>query len=230
MTYLSSLAWPDVEERASHTVLAIPLGATEQHGPHLPLSTDTDIAVELCERLAAEMAQVLVAPAVCYGSSGEHRGFAGTLSIGQGALEVLLVELCRSADAFAGVVIVSTHGGNREVVERAVSVLRSEGRKVSGWFQWGGDPCDSHAGRLETSVQLALNPDVVRSDRFRTGCAKPLEELMPVLRREGVAAVSESGVLGDPLGSTAAAGEDVLRRWADDLVEAVKREWEPALW
>ncbi|HEX6395077.1 MAG TPA: mycofactocin biosynthesis peptidyl-dipeptidase MftE [Acidimicrobiales bacterium] len=226
---LGSLAWPEVADRARWSVVAVPLGSTEQHGPHLPLSTDTDIAVALCARLEAEVPEVLAAPPICYGSSGEHRGFAGTLSIGQHALEAMLVELCRSADEFSGVMIVSTHGGNRETVERSVALLRSERRKVAAWFPRGGDPCDSHAGRVETSVQLALRPERVRRDRLATGDTRPLPDLMPVLRQGGVLAVSASGTLGDPVGSTSEIGQQMLQRWTDDLVEAVRREWEPAL-
>ncbi len=226
---LGSLAWPDVAERAHRTVLVVPLGSTEQHGPHLPVSTDTDIAVALSERLAAVVPQVLVAPPIPYGSSGEHRDFAGTLSIGQHALEFLLVELCRSADAFAGVMIVSAHGGNRDAVDRAVELLRSEGRKVVHWSPSGGDPRDSHAGLAETSVQLALRPDLVRQNSIHAGNTRPLAELMPVLTVGGVAAASPSGVLGDPTGSSATLGKDLLDRWADGLIEAVRREWEPAL-
>jgi mycofactocin system creatininase family protein len=226
---LSSLAWPDVAERAQQAILAVPLGSTEQHGPHLPVSTDTDIATALCRRLAEQVPEVMVAPPIHYASSGEHRGFPGTLSIGRSALEMLLVELCRSADAFSGVMIVSTHGGNRETVVRAVALLRSEGRKVCGWFPAGGDPCDSHAGSIETSVQLSLRPGAVHVDRVRPGNLAPLGELMPALREAGVAAVSPSGVLGNPVGATAAYGDQILRRWADDLVQAVKRVWQPTL-
>ena len=82
---LADLSWPEIGQRAAAgAVLAVPVGSTEQHGPHLPLSTDTDIAVALCDRLAAARPDVLAAPPVGYGSSGEHAGFPGTLSIGHG--------------------------------------------------------------------------------------------------------------------------------------------------
>src|ERR1039457_3541396 len=100
-------------------LLAIPVAATEQHGPPLPLSTDTDLAVALCARLEQARTDVLIAPALAYGSSGEHQGFAGTLSIGQEALELMLIELCRSATlTFSRVLLVSTHGGNAAPVRR----------------------------------------------------------------------------------------------------------------
>jgi creatinine amidohydrolase len=132
MAELASLTWTDVPERARRgTVLAVPVGATEQHGPHLPMSTDTDIAVALAQRLARRVADVVVAPAVAFGSSGEHQGFPGTLSIGQEALELLLVELVRSAAlTFPHILLVSGHGGNAQPLIRAVRRLRWEGRCV----------------------------------------------------------------------------------------------------
>src|ERR1700728_2445527 len=128
MTELAGLTWPEAGELgAAGGMLAVPVGATEQHGPHLPLSTDTDIAVALCARLAASRDDVLVAPAIAFGSSGEHARFAGTLSIGQEPLELLLVELGRSAtETFAHLLLVSAHGGNGQPVRRAVATLRAE--------------------------------------------------------------------------------------------------------
>src|SRR5688572_23360040 len=98
------MTWPEAAD-AAHVLLVVPLGATEQHGPHLPLSTDTNIAVALAERLAACRRDIVLAPALAFGSSGEHAAFAGTLSIGAVALELVVTELVRGADAFAGVVI-----------------------------------------------------------------------------------------------------------------------------
>jgi creatinine amidohydrolase len=208
-------------------VLAVPLGATEQHGPHLPLSTDTDIALALCQRLAAARADVLIAPPVAYGSSGEHQDFPGTLSIGQEAMELLLVELGRSASrTFAHLVFVCAHGGNAEPAGRAVARLRAESRDVL-LFQpvWAGDP---HAGYSETSVMLHMTPTRVRMARAVPGDTRSLAEIMPLLRAGGVRAVSESGVLGDPTGATAGAGGTLL----DGLAAALIREvavWHPGV-
>ena len=132
-TALAGLTWTEVATRARATVLAVPLGSTEQHGPHLPLSTDTEIATAMALRLAAARPEVVVAPAVAYGASGEHAGFPGTLSIGQDALELMLLELGRSADGFAATVFVSAHGGNAGPLARAVARLRAEGRVVAAW-------------------------------------------------------------------------------------------------
>jgi creatinine amidohydrolase len=220
MSRLADLAWPAVGERAAAGgVLAVPLGSTEQHGPHLPLSTDTDIAVELCHRLAAARDDVLVAPAMPYGSSGEHTGFPGTLSIGQDAVELLVLELVRSAtQSFARVVLVSAHGGNSAPVGRAVTRLRAEGRDVLLFAPSGYG--DAHAGRTETSLQLALRPELVGASRD-AGETRPLHELMPLLQHGGVVSVAPNGILGDPAGATASEGAALLAELAADLVAKV---------
>jgi mycofactocin system creatininase family protein len=224
---LDELTSPEVARlAAAGAVLAVPLGSTEQHGAHLPLSTDTDVAAALCARLAAARPDVVVAPAVPYGSSGEHAGFAGTLSIGQAAVELLVLELGRStAETFAHVLFVSAHGGNAEPVGRAVARLRAESRDVALFAPaWPGDP---HAGHEETSMLLALRPSAVRPERGVPGDRRPLRELMPLLRAGGVRAVTPTGVLGDPTGATAAAGHELLDRLTADLVSMV-RGWRPA--
>jgi mycofactocin precursor peptide peptidase len=214
---------------ASRPVVAVPLGSCEQHGPHLPLDTDTRIAVALADRLAAVRPDILVAPALGYGASGEHAGFEGTLSIGQAALELVIVELVRSADAFDGVVLVNGHGGNAEAVARAVAISTSDGRRVLSWAPSiePSSGADAHAGRTETSALLALAPSTVRLDLARPGATAPLAGLMDDLRAGGVRAVAANGVLGDPTDATAAEGASLLRTLADDLVAAVDR-WRAA--
>lgn len=203
-------------------VLAVPLGATEQHGAHLPLSTDTDLAVALCRRLADARPDVVVAPAVPYGSSGEHAGFPGTISIGADATELLVLELGRSAaETFDRIVLVSAHGGNAAPVGRAVARLRAESRDVLlHQPRWPGEP---HAGRAETALLLALRPDTVRMGEAVAGDTRPLAELLPALRAGGVRAVTPTGVLGDPRGATAAEGAALLHRLAADLLAEVDR-------
>ncbi len=224
---LADLTWPEVAERAAASVLAVPLGATEQHGPHLPFTVDTELADALCERLARARPWVVVAPALPYGSSGEHNGFPGTLSIGQQAVELLLVELVRSADAFAGVLLVCGHGGNAVPLRRAVARLRHEGRHVFAWLP-GGPADDAHAGHTETSAMLALRGQAVKLDHGEPGVTRPLGELLPVLRESGVRAVSPNGVLGDPTGSSAHAGTQILDAWTRALVTAADR-WRDGL-
>ena len=218
---LGESTWPEVDERGP-SVVAVPLGSVEQHGPHLPLDTDTRIATALVDALAAARPDVAGAPPVAYGASGEHAGFPGTLSIGTEALTAVLVELGRSADAFAGVVFVNGHGGNLEAVRRASALLVDEGRRVLAWAPSVPDG-DAHAGRTETSLLLALDPGCVRLDRAEPGATAPLAELIGDLRSGGVAAVAPNGVLGDPTGASADEGAALLAAITADLLAAVDR-------
>lgn len=222
---VADLTWPEVAAlRGAGPVLAVPVGSTEQHGPQLPLSTDTDLAVALATGLAARCPEVLVAPAVAYGASGEHSGFPGTLSIGQEALEFLIVELCRSAtDTFDRVVLVNGHGGNVEALRRAVGRLRAESRDIRLYLpHYRGD---AHAGRTETSLQLGLAPERVRTGRIGPGDTRPLAEILPELRAGGVRAVSANGVLGDPTGASAEEGTRLLAELVSQLSEQVRQWW-----
>ena len=212
-----SRSHPDIESWC----LLIPLGSTEQHGPHLPLATDTIIATE-CARAAAQLvAGVVVAPALPYGSSGEHRGFPGTLSIGRSALRQFVVELTRSLEApFGRIILVSGHGGNHPVLEEVVDQLRQEDHNI-GWIgpHWPSPTVtDAHAGLTETSLMLHLRPDLVGRFEGVGGNTTPLPELMPVLARDGLRAATESGVLGDPSQASAAHGRRLFAELVDMLV------------
>ena len=216
-TELASLTSPQAERLGrAGAILAVPLGSTEQHGPHLPLSTDTDVAVALCRRLAAVRRDVIVAPPVAYGASGEHAGFAGTVSIGLVALELLVLELCRSAtDTFGRVLIVSAHGGNTVALTAALARLRAESRDVRLYTpRWTEE---AHAGAAETGMMLVLDPTQVHMDRAEAGDTRPIQSLMPLLKLGGVRSVSRNGVLGDPRTATAPNGAQLLEQLTDDL-------------
>lgn len=203
-------------------VLAVPVGATEQHGPHLPLTTDTDLAVALAGALAAAHPGVAVAPPVAYGASGEHQGFAGTLSIGHEAARLLLVELGRSASAsFPRLLFISTHGGNRPSVIEARDLLVAEGRDVRVWSPAWGSATDSHAAHTETSLMLHLHRSRVQMALAPVGNTQPLGTLMPQLQRGGLLAVSPTGVLGDASGATPVDGRRIFEQAVADLVRMV---------
>jgi creatinine amidohydrolase len=217
--------WPEIHDRALRPVLAVPIGSCEQHGPHLPLDTDTRIAVALCEALAASFddGDVLIAPPLAITASGEHGSFPGTLSLGTEVMRQVLVELVRSADWSGGVVFVNGHGGNHEAVTAAVRILHGEHRNVLAWWPRLPDG-DAHAGHTETSMMLALAPHLVHGSRVEIGCTTPLREIEDDLRSGGVRAVSRNGVLGDPTHAQARYGRSLLTKLTIDLVAAVD-EW-----
>jgi creatinine amidohydrolase len=232
---LGNATWPEVDSisrqradgDAPTPILLVPVGSTEQHGPHLPVSTDTIIAEELAERAVHHTDGLMVGPTIGVSASGEHAGFPGTLSIGSSVMTSVIVELVRSADWAAGVVLVNGHGGNHGAVVAAVDTLVAEGRQALAWWpRWpqrrDGGPADLHAGRIETSMMLAIDPGLVRLELAVAGPDATIDEL----RSKGVRAVSTSGVLGDPDGASGREGERFITAFVDDLVHAIER-WRP---
>jgi mycofactocin precursor peptide peptidase len=217
---LSSARWPEVET-GSRRLLVVPLGSLEQHGPHLPMDTDTRIACLVAARACAGRAGVALAPPVAIGASGEHADFPGTLSIGTTALSLLLVELGRHASLhWPTMLLVNGHGGNWPAITDAVSRLQDEGRECHVWHAALADG-DAHAGRTETSMMLALAPSEVLLDRAAAGDTRPIAELLPELRAHGVRKVSPNGVLGDPAGASADEGTRLLDLMVANLSETL---------
>ncbi len=225
--YLGRTTWTEHWQATRRPLLAVPVGSCEQHGPHLPLDTDTRIATALAESLADKYDEgdILVTPPITITASGEHAGFPGTLSVGTKVMEHIIVELVRSADWSGGVVLVNGHGGNRVPVERAVRLLHNEQRKVLSWWP-RVKGSDAHAGDTETSMMLAIAPQLVRMDRAEVGVTAPLGDLLDEIRAGGVRSVSRNGVLGDPLRATESHGRTMLTRLSIDLVAAVDEWWE----
>jgi mycofactocin precursor peptide peptidase len=234
-----------MSERQSHArtpelsvgpMMLIPIGSTEQHGPHLPLGLDTVIAEAVARRAADLIRQtgvdVLIAPALAYGASGEHQHLAGTVCLGLEALQHLLVELVRSASSWAGrCVFVNGHGENVPAVASAVRQLRYEGHDV-GWAhcapttQRNPAPVDSRAELIQRSLALILTPDDARLDSAEAGALEPLFARQSRMHVAGVPAGSPSGVLGNPSGASAQEGLLLLWGMVADLVSSVVA-WAP---
>lgn len=219
MPSLGAVSWPEI---GPAPLLVVPLGSVEQHGPHLPFTTDTAVAAAVAEGAVGLLEGTVLAPALSYGASGEHEDFPGTISLGTEALTALLVEYGRSACRWAGrVLVVNGHGGNLDALRTAGAQLRYEGRDVA-WFSCGTPGGDAHAGRTETSLMLHVEPAAVREDAAAPGVTTPIAELLPRLRAEGVRGVSPGGVLGDPTGATAEEGAALLADLVRRLVAAVE--------
>jgi creatinine amidohydrolase len=216
---LGSRTSPSLSGRA--LTLLLPVGATEQHGPHLPLDTDTRIAVAVAERVAERSVDTVVAPPVAIGASGEHAGFPGTLSIGTKVLVDVLTEIVRTAGPeFARIVVVNGHGGNAYALRAAVATCAAEGRPLDVWsVRLPG--ADAHAGRTETSLMLHLAPELVVLEAAEAGNTGPLDELLPTMMERGVREVSSNGVLGDPTGATAEEGAVLLAALVDDAIAQI---------
>ncbi|MEW6273463.1 MAG: creatininase family protein [Thermodesulfobacteriota bacterium] len=238
---LDRLAWPDVADlvAAGGRTALLPLGSTEQHGPHLPLATDTLIADAVAERLCARSAGVLRLPALALGCAREHASFAGTLSLEEATLEAVLRDVARSlaAHGFARLLVFTAHGGNYGVLRAASARIASEvaplrvepfldaarlGQALlaaGARFGVAADAAGQHAGETETSIVAALAPALVRRERLRPGLVgllPPADELFyPDLRRH-----APDGTVGDPCGASAARADAYLDAWVDVLVDA----------
>lgn len=213
-------------------ILLLPIGAWEQHGPHLPFDTDTIIIDSVVTR-ALRDTQInadafAIAPTIAISASDEHAGFPGTLSTGTEPLVQSVVAICRSASWSLGVCIVNGHGGNTDALARISSALTYESITHSIWSLPSYDGSDMHAGHTETSVMLYVDPDKVQTDRIERGTVGDAYDLVTQMRASGVAGVSANGVLGDPTTATSEHGIAVMNLYSSSLVAhlaTISNDW-----
>lgn len=208
----------------------IPLGSLEQHGPHLPLSTDTIIADALVRAVAARVRDIVVAPGLVMGVSPHHLGYAGTVSLPEsvvsGYVTGTVVSLLEHGFRYA--YVVSGHAGNMPAMASGLAALPAALHpRATAYTDWpaqraamhrwaqtnlGLEPSavGSHAGHFETSLLLHIAPELVDMDAARPGHTGPVEAAASRMIADGIRAVSPIGVLGDPTGATAAAGRGYL--------------------
>ena len=221
---LSGSTWTELPDRP---IVLVPLGSCEQHGPHLPFTTDTDIAeaVALAAVPGIEAStgiRVVVAPPLAYGASGEHQAFPGTVSIGHDALRSVLVELIRSMSTWATrIVLINGHGGNATTVTAVVDKMRYERHDVMAISCALETSTDAHAGSDETSLMLFLRQNTVRVDSLEQGNITPLHALLPDLMAQGVRPISPNGVLGDPRTASRDIGEAAFANLVESVVGEV---------
>jgi len=213
-------------------ILLLPLGAWEQHGPHLPFDTDTiiidSVVTHTLRDTQLDADAFAIAPTIAISASDEHVGFPGTLSMGTEALVQSVVAICRSASWSLGVCIVNGHGGNADALPRISSALTYEKIAHSIWSLPSYDGADMHAGHTETSVMLHVAPDKVHTDRIERGTVGDASVLVAQMRTSGVAGVSGNGVLGDPTTATSEHGVAVLNLYSSSLaghLAAIFKEW-----
>lgn len=231
-------AWPDLQQALTSCdteVGLVPVGATEQHGPHLPTGTDTLIATGICER-AAELCGGLVLPAVPVGVSyGHGTVLPGTLSLSP----ALLAEVLKGYASWAGasglrrLLFVNAHLGNTATIGTATDWLRlyAPQLRVGTVDWWACDPQvhaeavadgnDIHANRAETSLVMALAPQLVHGDRIAD--ADDEDRSGGLVFRYTAPSLSTNGVTGRPSQATAELGEQLLRRSAAAVAELVER-------
>lgn len=207
------------------TILLLPLGAWEQHGPHLPLDTDTIIiSAVVAHSLARHDTRTecfTVAPVFPITASDEHADFPGGLSTGTQALVDAVVAICRSASTWvAGVLIANGHGGNFDALKAIGSALTHEGITHSVWSLPSYTGGDMHAGHTETSLMMHLRPQSVRVNAIER--PERFDVDIDIMRERGVRALSSSGVLGDPTTATPEHGREVLAMYSESLADRLR--------
>lgn len=219
----SRTPWVDVEKRIENGTLAVlALGACEQHGAHLPLTTDTDMAHGVGQRLADEL-DALLLPPIAYGDAWTASAYPGTISISPRTLQAMLGDIGHELLRIGveGLVIVNGHFGNREPMLLAARALMTAGLPVChldypGLERLAGEICDSqpagpgfyHADEVETAIMLAVAPEGVDMERAEPSYPDfpPTFGSEPMQFRD----FNPSGVFGDPRPATAAKGEALI--------------------
>jgi len=237
---LDKLTWPEVRDEleAGRDTVVVAFGATEQHGPHMPLATDALIGDELA-RAVAERLDAFVAPTVRLGCSAHHLDSPGTLSLQEETFHAIVGDLVRSLarGGFRRIVLLPTHGGNFAPLAAAVEKLGEvEGSSIVAITDLSalmrvatvgveehhvplGDG-GLHAGEWEASMLLSIQPDLVKMDRAEPGFTGDPEEALGRLFSGGTKALADNGVIGDPRKASAEHGR---RYWDTALAIALER-------
>jgi creatinine amidohydrolase len=235
MLDLHAATWPEVKaaiDKGAFAVLAV--GAQEQHGHHLPLQTDTIMAHGVARRIA-EAIDGLLLPPIAYGDAWSNEAFAGTISLGPDTLRAVLTDIGRGLlrSGFKALIIVNGHFGNKEPIALVARALKGEGLPVMhldypGMGRIASSICDSkaaaptfyHADEVETSMVLAISPELVRMDR----AAPEYPTFPPTFGVEpmGLDEFNKSGVFGDPRPSTAEKGERLIAGITEVSVKLIR--------
>jgi len=249
MTDLAKCTWPEARELFGPRAVAIlPVGSTEPHGPHLPLDTDVTIALAQSHRAVRKLAHVglttFVLPPLAYGITRWTEGFPGRVTLRPGTLWALLedVVLSLQQDDVRQIVLANGHLEPEHLkVLRGVALDHPERGKGTAqvvfpdntrrrWAQTLGEEFaggDCHAGRYESSIVLAADPEAVREE---SRLELPKVEVGLVRKiRDGASSFREIGAdrayCGDPAAASAEEGEQLVERLADMIVATVREAW-----
>lgn len=243
--FIERMTWPEVRAAidSGKTRALVLLGAMEQHGPHLPIGTDTFLGYELGDRLARALGDALVAPVITLGYSPGHLCYAGTVTLDERLVGQILLDSARSlaAHGFREIDIVPTHGGNYRAVGMVLADLRRElpAVRIVGftsfdpWADWyrefavarGIDPVrfGVHAAQSETSLMLASRfSDLVHRDRFTEGFLGDPSIRWRAPVPPPMDSMSPTGILGDARGATAELGNDLYEAKVAELVRRIQ--------
>jgi len=245
--HYAELTWPEIREAAREgRVVVLPVGSTEQHGPHLPLEVDSFLCHQVCQGAAALAADdVLLMPQLSYGFNWHHIDFPGTIGIGWDNFVRFLLDIIRSVahHKFSKMLIVNGHGSNRTLVEVAARQATMDNPIICAacdYFEVARDAVHevrespqgwvAHADEIETSLYLYLRPEGVRRDLMQAENNmlpsefwwQDLEGGARVGMMEWWSTFSHSGVLGDPTKASAEKGERLYRAVTEQLAALIR--------
>lgn len=205
--FLEELTWTELRDavRAGNTVVLVPIGGTEQNGPHVALGKHNARAREMARRIAARLGNALVAPVLAYVPEGAidpptgHMRYAGTITIPVAAFESTLESASRSLlrHGFRHVVLLGDHGGYRRSLDRVAARVKGVHAPPEYYVEM------EHAGADDTSLTLAIEPSLVRSDRLAS------------------VAPGVEGVRGDPRAATRARGLELAQGIVERTAAAI---------
>jgi creatinine amidohydrolase len=234
---IEHLPWPEIADLRGKNggLLILPLGATEQHGPHLPVAMDTLLAEALCHAASARIG-VPVLPALRYTTSQGHTTkWPGTFSLRHDTLIATLRDIAAwtQATGWKRLLLVNTHFGNDAPARVAVDQLRLSylGKLQIGlvhafkltdaiWEEYTRDAADLHANQAETALMLHLHPELVRMDQI--AIADDPDRTQGTVFSHPVAQTSLNGVTGFPSRATAEQGELLFGTMVDALAKTVE--------
>lgn len=203
---------------SKNKVAVIPVGSIEQHGPHLPVSTDSDIVTEVAKRLT-EKKNFLLMPTITCGVSYEHAPYFN-LSIRESTLRTVLTDLCLSlqSNGIKSVFIINGHHGNQKPIKNISSLITKASKnkiKVFAFSYWHFMEGDfDHAGFVETSIMLAISKNVkmklAKKGLDTSNMTKQEIKKIGKLATKSFPKVTKNGVWGDPRNATKKAGEKIL--------------------
>ncbi len=240
---LGELTWPEAKKRFKEVDVALlPVGAIEQHGPHLPLDTDAFDAEYLAHRVAEACSspKPLVLPLIPYGVSYHHDDFSGTISINPDTLSRLVIEIGMGAarHGITKLVIINGHGGNMPALNYAAQIINRDAH-IFTCVDTGESsdtdieavtetPNDVHAGEIETSTAMAVRSEMVRTSAIRKFIPRFSIRYLNFSSKRGVSwyshtsKISPTGVMGDPTKATAEKGKQIWQVMISNLVEFVE--------
>jgi len=230
---------------AGYKTAIIVLGATEQHGYHLPLGVDSMLGLVLAQKLAAELGNALVAPAIPIGLSYAHMNFVGSLTCRWTTLIAIIEDYVQSyvCNGFERIIFLPSHLGNFQAVETFASEAGAKypGVKFACCLNFemmgkldekslqedGVEPnvAGAHAGESETSQMLAFYPQLVDMALAEAGFIGSYMERREKMRDEGIQVLAVNGILGDARPATAKRGENIVRRMVEAMAEDVRRKF-----